>query len=251
MLDLVIRDATHKQRAYRGLAIRCAELGDAWLAVHGQLASDLAALTVLCGAANVDAGEMGSLASRGILARAAEIDTAGWYGYDALTTARVAALDELPADTAEEWQTVWGDPAPFEMLGPVVPHDLLTAHSGRFASGSIDVFVAERTQVALEAHQRGNELLRDGLVWDAVLSFYASDLALYESWLFARAHSAGDPLLTGAELQWRLGVAALEQLAELPVDPMAARFTVRSRLAWALGPVQATEFAAALRNLGV
>lgn len=238
-------DAQHKERAYRGLALHYAlTVGDAWLALHAQVAADLAAATVVGCENPTLVGPDGVPALAGALQDASvHLDGEPGDAEHALAAVRNVIEHALPESSRGAWRARLADIAFLSALPPATPDLVQDMNDDRTQGMDVDDYIQMRYDEADEHMDRAGALRRDGQEWEAIQATYASDLCAFEAWLLARSVNVGDEDCVQAEMRWALAVAALEALTSLPTDVDEASFLVRSRLAWAVGPHDARDFA--------
>jgi hypothetical protein len=242
MTDTALIDATQKELAYRGLGSQYVEQGNAWLALHAFASADLHAALRVLASNGYDAAPFLQATSEAFPSIANRFED-GMNPFQALVTSRTRMLLCLPEELRGEWHHSLGMADIFEgqdILSLDRLNDMVRDHlDGRTVEEFIDWAYTESYRLAAAAARKraaGDE-------WGAVVDSYAADLAAFEAWLFERSLSIGDTTFSQAEMRWALAVAALENISALPEDATDASFLVRSRLAWALGPVDAEAFA--------
>ena len=92
---------------------------------------------------------------------------------------------------------------------------------------------ARETLIALQNNDRS----------EALRTAYASDMAIFEAWLVSRSIVSGDDNLILTELKWALAMTALSAPRNLADEFSKTIANIRSRLAWAVGPVDAKDLA--------
>lgn len=246
-------DAQHKERAYRGLAKHYAQLphgaasGDGWLAVHAQLAADLAAAVVVGAPNPTRVGPDGRSALAVTL-----LDNADLLERATARTVVTDLRNRIEHGLDEAYRSAWRA----RLASPAyLPEETPTAdlaqmlRDQRLGGMSPAMFADAQFAHADQQMAAARDLLARGKTWPAVEAGYAADLAAFEGWLVARSAAAGDDDLVMTELRWTLAVAALETLEGLPEDLEPASNIVRSRLAWAVGPSDAYDLAHHLPSL--
>lgn len=242
MTDTALIDATQKELAYRGLGRQYVEQGNAWLALHAFASADIhAALRVLV-SNGYDAQEFLKTANDAFPTVSDRLADGG-NPFHSLVTVRTRILLSLPEEVRGEWHHGIGMADIFDGLDVLNVDRLNDMVRDHFDGKTVEEFIAwaytESYRLAASAARKraaGDE-------WGAVVDSYAADLSAFEAWLFERSLSIGDTTFSQAEMRWALAVASLETISALPENATDASFLVRSRLAWALGPVDAEAFA--------
>lgn len=241
--ELIVVDARAKAQAYDGLAARYLRAGDTFLAVHAQITADIYHAVAM---GKVDplhferlqfTGEQSieRFISRAALLRwnrlpadASPADIIKWF--------RKNISYRLPLRQVKLWRQNLSDVQRF--LDMPEPDATLASSFAKVRIGERDphMWVNARFSSADRYAARSKELRSNGSRRQALRAWYASDLASFEAWLVSRSLASGDRLLIQAELRWELAMEAIEQIESLPEDFESARDTVRSRLAWVVGP---------------
>lgn len=241
--DVIMRDAEQKTRSFAGLSRQYAAQGHAWLALHAQAASDLAAAHYATLSTGVDSWDRAPLTEA-----LAAMDIEGCDASQAIFHTRREIGESLTDDAFALWRDTTATTHHLNGLGTVTCDTFRQALEARFADLAVEEYLWRRTQEAQQADDEARTTLDTVM---AIRRHYDGDVAAYESWLIRRSLALGDFPLTQYELLWALGMAAIGGLPALPEDALTARQMVLSRLAWALGPEEALEFVAfALRPVG-
>lgn len=245
--NLTLIDAAQKEVAYRGLAQHYVASGDAWLALHAQVVADLASATLvleqfeLADAVNLTALE-GAFTENTSIAE-------GKHPESALAGIRATLALALPVEVWDVWVARVGTSDLFGELTELSPDGVLELVAARVDGADVNDYIQARFQEATEKSELAREFQASSREWEAVVASYAADVATFEGWLFEHSLQVGDASCIQAEMRWALAVAALESIAQLPTDLVAATAMVRGRLAWALGPIDAPAFAARIQAL--
>lgn len=242
--SLIVMDAAHKERAYRGLARHYAETGDAWLALHAQSAADIAAATVAVGQAPALVSLAGELVEEGLPLSGETGDAEG-----ALIALREKVAACVPLHRRDTWRARLQDPSYLRTLPMARAQELRSMAAARLAGDTPVAFVSRRLSESRDGMSEAARLRVAGESWQAVEACYDSDLAAFEAWLVARSFEVGDEDLAQVEMRWALAVAVLETLTSLPEEFRAAAEIVRSRLVWVVGPADAPDLARYLQPL--
>lgn len=246
MNDLLFRqDAEHKERAYQGLARHYLSSGESWLALHAQLIADLAAANAVSGynvsqnrtpdGANTLATLLGS-ASTTSLGESVNPK-------NAVDRARKEIEKVVDTRVLRAWENRLSDPSAYEFASDATPTAARVLRETRLGGQSPEEFVTSRRTAAEANYQYAVQCYDAGDEWGAIEAIYGADLFNFEAWLVQRSINAGDDLLVQVELKWTLAMKAIDQMGAMPTVLNDAVRLVRSRLAWALGPVDAALFA--------
>lgn len=236
--NVLTRDADMKTQSYQGMSREYAAAGHSWLAVHAQVASDLAAADHAALLSNSTTWDRDAVADS-----IANLDLDGSTARDAAYATREAISAGLDDIAFEVWREYISGLDHLEGLPTV---DLTLLQQGleeRFAHTSAEEYLGYRLTEAEEGSARAASLAADtASIPDAIVAQYDADVAAFEAWLLQRSITIKDFHFTQYEMLWSLGMAAVASLPPLPGDAEAARHMVLSRLAWAIGPVEAPDF---------
>jgi hypothetical protein len=247
---LPIQDAAHKERAYRGLALHYLETGNSWLALHAQVAADMSAATVIAShpihevmeddGTPVIAQVMYKLHSAMGAAGTASVS-------ELLELTRAGIAQMLPAESRRMWHDRLTAIELYEGA-PAIAATAIAETNDRWLDGlAPEEFVNSQIRLARKAYRLAQD--RDAVADSAgaSVSRYDADLSMFRAWLVARSMQVGDLALTQTEMKWDLAHSAVQSLSSPDGDAYGSEEKVRARLAWALGPADAKEFA---RHLG-
>jgi hypothetical protein len=253
--QLIVADAKAKAQAYEGLAERYLRAGETFLALHAQIAADVARAVSL--GTNDPMGFARGRDGHSVLERAiARTSALPWNRLpvdanpqDTLEWLRRFISLRLPLGTVRKWRKSLAPADRFAFAAPVDPQ--LATNFATLRVGQRDPYqwVNAKFRAADLYADRARALLDYGSQRQALRAWFASDLAAFEAWLVSRSLAAGDKLLVQTELRWQLAMAAIEQISSLPEGYEQARTSVRSRLAWAVGPEAAEDLANHLNRL--
>lgn len=239
------QDAAQKAAAYAGLARNYLNNGETWMAVHAQTAADLFAAKAVWGFdPSLIVEEDGEspfsfhLASAPKGAFAATADAASVVEY-----IRSGIEAVLPEEHHTGWRSILGSLDGF--VGKPLGSDLLATAfvSARLGDLTAEAFIVARLEEAAECYARAVEAELSDDPHSAIKARHSGDLATFEAWLVQRSMEVNDTALIQTTLRWDLAMSAIEHLGDLPEDPRAAARVIRSRMAWALGPEDAQQFA--------
>jgi hypothetical protein len=243
--DHIHNDAAHKERAYSGLARHYGiEIKDSWLALHAQITADLAAGVIIGATVFYDLDDEGF----STLAKTLDVTLDGKKG-DAgrtLKALRKDIMSRLPLEFAEPWVNRLAPLDYLENLPAANPSYIQDCTKLRLAEYNTNDFIQYRYDEADELMDQASENFKIGQEWKAIESAYSSDLSAFEAWLVSKSVLMGDQDLVQTEMRWTLATRALDDIKELPSTFDKALFTVRKRLAWAVGPREAKDFSYSL-----
>lgn len=245
--DILTKDATQKQSAYHGLSKHYASNNDGWSALHALLVSDMSYATLLLLKSEYDLEEQ-------LVAIRAEIvkrntNKTNLSPLKRSNLVRDAIHEALPKELRKDWKQGLLENSFLTSLKTASPENTKNVTAARFGGLSVEDFCRYKETQAQKALIDSRDRFADGLIWGSVTSEYEGDLAAFETWIFHNAAQTGDTSYVQAEMRWLLAVSALADLTLPDTDPEWAKFLVRSRLAWVLGPVDASDFARYLSKL--
>lgn len=239
--NLNLIEADQKAKAYSGLSRYYASGNDGWLSVHAQIESDLALTKYVLETYNVDVNP--------VLEEIALIISETSFPSDSASAIVEHIRSAISSVLSEELVSVWREHLTntemFTKLEEVSSENALAMAASRMNNQNVEDFVSQRYSEAKEKMENAHEFLANGQEWDAIVSAYSADLASFEGWLFQRSADLGDFSFTQAEMMWSLGMAALEDIEELPSNFNEAVSLVRSRLSWVAGLNESKELAKA------
>lgn len=243
--DLVTH-AQQKQQAYNGLARIYSHADDTWIAVHAQIAGDLAGADALLYSHGMNVETVQNF-HRDVSFVLSGALFKSYFPMNVIEESRRAIARCLPAEVNRASWEEGLQILHFMDLNPVAEHTQMEAvRERRLGDKSPEEYVVERRMEQASKIDEANHAWTDKNAWAAAEAAYSADLAGFEAWLVQRSIALGDTDLVQCELLWGLGCAALEQLESLPSDPLAAIYIIRSRLAWAAGPSEVVGLAGAL-----
>lgn len=228
-------DSKQKSISYEGLAIRAAELGDSWLALHSQVLADASTYKVLAepyedkdaSLAKIEKAIAESFKSKGT--------KKSYSAVVVVESFRKSLLKNIDSNAA----LLLG-----EMLSELDHLSELTIAAkniedslGQHRFSSIDGYDYIRRKQD-EATKLYIQAINHKTVEPAksVVFLYQGDLAVFESWLVSQSVMVNDTSYVVAALRWSLASAALNNLEGLPSEPKAAAREIRKALLWAVGP---------------
>lgn len=235
---IAFKDADQKTRSFEGLSQQYAAGEHTWLALHAQVASDLAA-------ADRAANETRSTTwSRAAAADAiAALDLGDSEPRQIAFLVREAISNQLDDIAFQSWREVVGSLDHLDGLPSPDVRIFGEALSQRFAGRTTEEYLWQRQTEAVDCSRKAQDARQTGAPKGAVImAQYDGDVAAFEAWLIRRSLELRDFHLTQYELMWALGTAALSALPQLPAEPETARHMVLSRMAWAVGPQEAAQF---------
>lgn len=245
--DILVKDAAQKQSAYHGLSKHYATNGDGWSALHALLISDMSYTTLLLLKSEYDLENQLNEIRAEITKR--NTSKSNLSPIKRANLIREAIHDSLPKEIRKEWKQGLLENAFLSPLKNASPETTKNVTAARFGGLTVEDFCRYKETQAQKALIDSRDRFADGLIWGSVTSEYEGDLAAFETWIFHNAAQTGDTSYVQAEMRWLLAVSALADLTLPDTDPEWAKFLVRSRLAWALGPVDASDFARYLSKL--
>lgn len=240
------KDAAQKAAAYAGLARNYLNNGETWMAVHAQVASDLFAAKAVCGfdpSLLVDDNGASPFAEY-LSAAPKSVFSAKADSHAVIEYIRAGVEELVPEAHLTGWRSTL---APIDgFANRLLGSDLLASAfvSARLGDLAPDAFVIARFEEAAEFYALASEAELAEDFYSAIKARHKGDLATFEAWLVQRSIDVNDTALIQTTLRWDLAMHAIESLGELPEDPQVAARTIRSRMAWALGPEDARKFAA-------
>lgn len=239
------QDAAQKAAAYAGLARNYLNNGEVWMAVHAQVAADLFAAKAVCGFdPSTVMNEDGTIPFADFVASAPRKTVSGRAdSHGVVTFIREGIETLIPSELISAWQSVLADVSGF--AGKKLGSDLLASAlvSARLGDLTSEDFVIVRFEEAAELYAQAAAAEAAGDLQGSIRLRHQGDLATFEGWLVQRSVDVADHALIQTTLRWDLAMTAIDQIGELPEDPQAASRVIRSRMAWALGPKDAEEFA--------
>lgn len=241
--NLNLIEADQKAKAYSGLARYYASGNDGWLSVHAQIEADLALAKYVLETYNSDVNSFMEAIALKISETSLPSDSAAAI----VEHIRSIISSVLTEDVSSVWRENLTNTEIFNQLEEVSSENALNMAMERMNNQNVEDFVAQRYAEAKEKMENAHDFIASGQEWDAIVSAYASDLASFEGWLFERSYALGDFSFTQAEMMWSLGMAALEDIEELPSNFNDAISLVRSRLSWVAGLNESKELAKVFR----
>lgn len=237
--DLHVVDAQMKAACYAGMSRHYATYGHGWLAVHAQVAADLAAAQAAVLTSATSTPWVGAAVASTLAQTALE----GLTARDVAREARAAIAQHLSDEAYDSWSTLTSSLEHLDAGLDISPETFTGEIQSRFEGLSPEDYIALRRAEGLSEVPPGGDLAQ--LISDQ----YDADMAAYEAWLLRRSLERGDTHLTQYELLWSLGTAAVSDLGTLPSDPVLSRRRVLSRLFWAIGPDEGENFLTELRGI--
>lgn len=231
-------DNKQKSISYEGLAIRAAELGDSWLALHSQVLADASVYKVL--AEPYEDREVSLSKIEKAIAGSFKSKTSK-QTYSAIVVVesfRKTLLKSLDANAALLLKDMLSE---LDHLVEVkVSNKDIEDSLGQHRFSSIDGYdyirrkQDEATRLYIQAINHKNTEPAKSVVF-----LYQGDLAVFESWLISQSVMLNDSSYVVAALRWSLASAALNNLEGLPSNPKSAAREIRKALLWAVGPENA------------
>lgn len=238
-------DSDQKFKAYSGLARYYAAGNDAWLALHAQIEADLYLAAFMLDSYNMETDEILADISQKML----NLSVLSNNTEEALVSMRSIISDSLPSDVLELWENNLSNNEMFAHLEEVSSEHCEKMAETRMNGLSIEDFVTAKYADAEVQKIKAEEFLASGNEWEAVVAYYASDLAAFEAWLFERSMNLKDVAYTQAEMMWSLAMTSLEKISELPNNVKESTSLVRSRLAWVAGIKEAKSLSQVLAKV--
>lgn len=225
--EIVMRDAQMKADSFAGLSRRYAASGHSWLALHAQVAADLAAADFAAARTQDTAWDRAQVAAE-IAALIDETKDSRDVAFDV----RAILANALGDAAYDVWGGLVGNLDHLEGFGPADLDAHMDALAQRFSDDTVEVYLGRLDlacaymPIAVTASDR-------------IARQYDKDVSGFEAWLIRRSLANGDTTLTQYDLLWTLGMEAVASIEELPTSPRQARHVVLSRLVWAVGPQEA------------
>lgn len=241
-LTALLTDAQHKAKAFSGLAHSYAKDYETWLALHAQFAADLAAAQAALLEGGLDPAGLQDVVTQSL--ELSQIDPV--QPHLSALQARDAIARVMPDEVRNNWRERLASLDYLDNQPPATPQGIIAIAAERLNGADIDTYLVSKRQEQDEYRHQAISAWDEGNAWGAIEGTYGADLAGFEAWLVQRSRMIGDDHLVQTELLWTLACAALEQISDMPEDYDAAVATVRSRLAWAVGPAESASLAGAL-----
>lgn len=227
--------------AASGIAQHYAAAGDAWNALHAQVLSYTATAELVMRLHSLEPRETIVNIADGIekLETASASDSAEKLLSDVL---KVFA-QELPSICVADFFSVIMSPRDLDITTPIDDrlHEQVIA---RWLDGmTAQQFIRNRRELQVRYLTQAKALIEAGDMENAILAIHNSDVAAFETWLIEHAVDTGDTGFTRARIQWDFFVETIANLSYLPAEMSESIKTVRSRMAWTLGPANARNFA--------
>jgi hypothetical protein len=236
ILDSIkIIDNKQKSLSYDGLAARCAELGDGWLALHSQILADSAKYKLIMSLENQDLNVSLEMLENAI---AESFDSnSNQKSYKVVTIInkfRRKLVMSLPKELRDSFQSELTLLDGFDSLK--VSNDAIESslEKNRFSAESYE-FIRRKQDEATKLYIQAMNL-KDSDPVKSVVALYQGDLAVFESWLVAQSIVLQDETHVVAGLRWALASASLNNLPGLPNNTRKAAKEIRKSLLWAVGP---------------
>jgi hypothetical protein len=233
-------DNKQKSISYEGLAIRAAELGDSWLALHSQVLADASTYKVLAEPYEASEASLAKI-EKAIADSFKSKSKSSKNVYSAIVVVesfRKTLLKNLDSNAAlllKEMLSELDHLVEMEVSAKNIEDSL-----GQHRFSSIDGYdyirrkQDEATRLYIQAINHKNTEPAKSVVF-----LYQGDLAVFESWLISQSVMLNDSSYVVAALRWSLASAALNNLEGLPNNPKSAAREIRKALLWAVGPENA------------
>ena len=238
----LLKDAQHKSQAFSGLAHMYAKDYETWLALHAQFAADLSAAQAALLESNLDPTGLNDAVAQSL--DYSQIDPV--QPHLSALQARDAISRVMPDDVRNHWRERLTSLDYLDNQPPATPRGILDISAERLNGSDIDSYLVSKRQEQDAFRHDAITAWDEGNAWGAIEGTYGADLAGFEAWLVQRSRLIGDDNLVQTELLWTLACAALEQITDMPEDYDSAVAMVRSRLAWAVGPLESASLASVL-----
>ncbi len=236
ILDSIkIIDNKQKSLSYDGLAARCAELGDGWLALHSQILADSAKYKLIMSLENQDLNVSLDVLENAI---AKSFDSSSnqksYKVVPIINKFRRKLVMSLPKELRDSFQSELTLLDGFDSLK--VSNDAIESslEKNRFSAESYE-FIRRKQDEATKLYIQAMNL-KDSDPVKSVVALYQGDLAVFESWLVAQSIVLQDETHVVAGLRWALASASLNNLPGLPNNTRKAAKEIRKSLLWAVGP---------------
>jgi hypothetical protein len=231
-------NAEQKAHAFHGLAKSYLKSDEVFLALHAEIASEIASLDKILYNHYEDAYVMDL--KKEISYAISDIDFDSNNVEAIILNVRETIVDHLNFEVREEWNTLLPDVSFFgDSILVEVEEKLRELSESRLENNSVDKFVEYKRSCQAENLEKANNCYDSQEYWNAIECCYNADLDGFEAWLVQRSLTLGDDSLVQCELLWALACATLEQMGSLPEEPVSALNLERSRLAWVAGPEEA------------
>ena len=237
----ILVDAQHKERAYSELANSFISTDDTWIAFHAQFLSDLAripALEIESPALRQENGEIPLMASLASL----KIDLNKKDAKQVMEIVRDAIEELLEPKYRLKWRS--GLPSVDYLRDKELnPENAKIRRNSRLRGLDPYVFIESKFHEADINARETLIALQDNAKSEALRTAYASDIAVFEGWLVSRSLISDDDNLILTELKWALAMTSLTAPRNIADEFSKTIGNIRSRLAWAVGPVEAKDLA--------
>lgn len=233
--SIALIDNKHKSISYEGLALRCAGIGDSWLALHAQILSDASKYKVIM----VHEGQSISdsiLKLEEVLNSTFRLESSqkSYKVNTIINKFRKVLAQTIPTEIKADFLKGLNDLSELNNLKLTDASINKSLGNNRFASIEGYEFIRrkqdEATKLYIKAMNSQNQPAQ------AVVFLYQGDLAVFESWLVSQSIVLNDDSFVLAGIRWALASAALNNLEGLPNNTKKAAKEVRKALLWAVGP---------------
>lgn len=227
--------------AASGIAQHYAAAGDAWNALHAQVLSYTATAELVMRLHSLEPRDTILKIADGIekLDTSAASDSPEKLLSDVL---KVFAY-ELPALCVADFFSVIMSPRDLDITTPIDDrlHEQVIA---RWLDGKTpQQFIRNRRELQVKYLTQAKAMIEAGDIENAILAIHNSDVAAFETWVIEHALDTGETGFTLARIQWDFFIETIANLSYLPAEMSESINTVRSRMAWVLGPQNAKNFA--------
>jgi hypothetical protein len=237
ILDSIkIIDNKQKSLSYDGLAARCAELGDGWLALHSQILADSAKYKLLMLSQEQDFQDSLHTLEAAITESFASNSTQKSYKVVTIINKfRRKLVSSVPKELRKSFEEELTLLDGFDALKVSADTIISSSENNRFAVTESYEFIRRKQDEATRLYIQAMNL-KDSDPVKSVVALYQGDLAVFESWLVAQSIVLEDESHVVAGLRWALASAALNNLEGLPNNTKKAAKEIRKSLLWAVGP---------------
>lgn len=233
--------------ACAGIAQHYAAAGDSWSALHAQVLSYTATAELVLRLYSIEPTETLLKVADGI--ETLDLSTSDNKAQPILSAVLSIFARELPAECVADFFSIIMSPHDLRLNTPidVLLHEKVIE---RWLDGNTpEDFLLARRETQLNNLKQARDHIIAGETEDAILAIHNADVAAYETWIVEHALATGDKGFVRARMQWDFFVESLANLSSLPADMVESIHLVRSRMAWALGPDNARNFADSIPEL--
>lgn len=227
--------------ACAGIAQHYAASGDSWSALHAQVLSYTATAELVLRLHSIEPKDIILKIADGI--EALDLSESGNKAHPILSEVLSVFARELPSACVADFFSIIMSPHDLELITPI-DAQLHEQVIERWLDGNTpEEFLRNRRETQVAYLKQARENIIEGDTEEAILAIHNADVAAFETWIVEHALDTGDTGLTRARMQWDFFVECIANLSHLPAEMAESIHTVRSRMAWALGPENARNFA--------